>query len=109
MTSIFGIGCCLTVGFLRICGSGVQHSVSTIPRVVDDTETEVHVQEFCEACYMVPHPVLLPGPSWSDEISKAYRRYEESRRKDLKVPDQGGHDRLLFPACTQRDGYCERS
>lgn len=56
--------------------------------VIDDVITQAHVRDFCGACHAVPHPGLLPRDSWSEEIPKAFQRYENSGRSDLTVPDQ---------------------
>jgi hypothetical protein len=78
---------CVVVGALSFCFMGIDPSTLVLPSV-DDAATERHVRDFCGACHVVPRPDLLPRKSWPDEIAKAYDRYNDSGRKDLKVPNQ---------------------
>jgi hypothetical protein len=63
-------------------------SMQPVRQVASDAEVQDQIHDFCGACHIVPTPDLLPAPSWPDEIRNAYRRYEESGRTDLTLPDQ---------------------
>ena len=76
------------VGAVILCIFEIDPSRSLVSSVVDDQVTAVQVQEFCGACHVVPRPDLMPRKSWGDEIANGYRRYHESGRHDLRVPNQ---------------------
>ncbi len=76
------------IGAVFLCVLDIDPSRSLARSVVDDKVTALHAQEFCGACHVVPRPDLLPRNAWPDEIARGYRRYQESGRHDLKVPDQ---------------------
>ena len=76
------------IGSVVLCIFGIDPSRSLASSAIDDKVTTVQAQEFCGACHSTPQPDLMPRNAWADEIDKGYRRYQESGRHDLKVPDK---------------------
>lgn len=68
--------------------TAVQPSPDSSVVTMDSDATEAQVAEFCGSCHKTPLPEHLPRRSWSDEVAKAYRRADQSGRKDLSRPDQ---------------------
>ena len=77
----------IVVGSLGLVLTGIDPSAIVMPRN-SDAVNEQQTRDFCSACHAFPRPDLMPRRAWGDEIDKAYHRYQESGRHDLKVPDK---------------------
>lgn len=71
------------------CGSRGEHSgaeTSTTLKPSEDARLQSQVMTFCGACHNPPAPDTFARDAWYDEITLAYRLFQESSRRDIVAP-----------------------